>query len=420
MRIEEVEEDNGQREAAKALAKVIQSKGGELSAMNAPLTRLARSHATAIIFREPAVIESGFCHNRPLYVEAKIEGIKVRRALVDNGSGVNILPTHLFRMLNIPKLRMRILDITLNTFHGKPLETRGLCVNAVLEVGPIRPVNVFQVVESDPSYQAHLIDASLFDEVAPPGSGRIVKEHHVLLDPSRRPQKKGSFPHPMPTHKRKSENGVEKEYLPNGEGVFEKIKRTMTSMPVMIYPDPGKPLRLYLAVTDKAINGLIAQESHGGECPVCYLSRLLKDVEARYRSKKEGEVFTLSYHIGFPCTNSEAEYEALILGLRMVRDLNVKHLKIKGDSNLIIKQLKGEYGVKEASLAAYRDEALKLTEAFEGIEASHIPRAENRHADALATIRSKETRSEGEEVVVFRRLKQPSVMILQGEEIRAD
>ncbi|KAJ1394091.1 Ribonuclease H-like superfamily [Sesbania bispinosa] len=104
----------------------------------------------------------------------------------------------------------------------------------------------------------------------------------------------------------------------------------------------------------------------------------------------------------------------------MARDLNVKHLKIKGDSNLIIKQLKGEYGVKEASLAAYREEALKLTEAFEGIEATHIPRAENRHADALATIGSKETRSEEEEVVVFRRLRQPSIMILQGKKMKAD
>ncbi|KAJ1403687.1 Ribonuclease H domain [Sesbania bispinosa] len=118
-------------------------------------------------------------------------------------------------------------------------------------------------------------------------------------------------------------------------------------------------------------------------------------------SNRNGEVFTFSYHIGFPCINNEAEYEALILGLRMPRDLGVKHLKIEGDSNLVIKQLKEEYGVKEASLAAYRDEALKLINSFEGIEATHIPRVKNRHADALATIGSKETTIEGEEIVLF-------------------
>ncbi|KAJ1438452.1 Ribonuclease H domain [Sesbania bispinosa] len=438
-------------------------------------------------------------------------------------------------MLNIPKHRMRISDITLNTFHGKPVETRG-CVNAVLEVGPIRTINVFQVVDSDPSYhmllgqpwihlhqcipstlhqciksnfkgkeieipraidpfevtEAHLIDASLFDEVAPPGSGRIVKEHHVLLDPSRRPQNKGSFPHPMPTHKRKSENGVEKEYLPNGEQQEEELEEVDISedpekkRPLFIGRDLKKDekeslLRLLLLKVVEArypkqeryclalvyaaqkyrhyfeahtievvskSDGIkymlhnpsltrrmsrwalmmsegneeeVVDEVRGGipEVNVCKEENKMwwtlkfdgspanPDGGAGVvLSNKEGEVFTISYHIGFPCTNNEAEYEALILGLHMARDLNVKQLKIKGDSKLIIKQLKGEYGVKEASLAAYRDEALKLTEAFEGIEASHIPRAENRHVDALATIGSKETRSEGEEVVVFRRKMQ--------------
>ncbi|KAJ1390990.1 Ribonuclease H superfamily [Sesbania bispinosa] len=240
-----------------------------------------RSHATAIVFREPEVRESGFFHNRPLYVEAKIKGVKIRRALVDNGSSVNILPTHLFRMLNIPKHRMRISDITLNTFHGKPVETKG-CVSAVLEVGPIRTVNVFQVVDGDPNYhlllgrpwihlhqcipstlhlciksnfkgkqiqipgvidpfeasEAHLINASLFDEVAPPGSGRIIREHYVTLNPSKRPQNRGSFPHPIPTHKRKSENGVEREYLPNGEHTEEAIAASGKDAPPELQDTP--------------------------------------------------------------------------------------------------------------------------------------------------------------------------------------
>ncbi|KAJ1397122.1 hypothetical protein SESBI_32028 [Sesbania bispinosa] len=75
-----------QQEAAKALVGIIKNHGGELGAINAPLTRLARSHTSAIVFREPVLQGLEFCHNKPLYVEASIEGLKVRRALVDNGS----------------------------------------------------------------------------------------------------------------------------------------------------------------------------------------------------------------------------------------------------------------------------------------------------------------------------------------------
>ncbi|KAJ1404543.1 Retrotransposon gag domain [Sesbania bispinosa] len=131
-----------QKEAAKAIVQVVRTWGGDLSAMNAPLTRMARAHASALIFREPADLNPQFCHNRPLYMEATVEGVKVRRALVDNGSGVNILPTYLFEQLNIPRRRVRSSEITLSTFHGEAVESQG-CVNVMLEVGPIRTFNVF-------------------------------------------------------------------------------------------------------------------------------------------------------------------------------------------------------------------------------------------------------------------------------------
>ncbi|KAJ1396548.1 Retrotransposon gag domain [Sesbania bispinosa] len=140
-----------QMKAVGALTRIIKEKGGELGTANAPLTRLARSHATAILFKEPSFPGTEFCHNKPLYVEACVEGVRIRRALVDNGSGVNIMPAQLFRLLNIPKHRVRVSNITLNTFQGEPVESQGR-VNAVLEVGPIKTVIVFQVVEGDPGY----------------------------------------------------------------------------------------------------------------------------------------------------------------------------------------------------------------------------------------------------------------------------
>ncbi|KAJ1441902.1 Ribonuclease H domain [Sesbania bispinosa] len=103
----------------------------------------------------------------------------------------------------------------------------------------------------------------------------------------------------------------------------------------------------------------------------------------------EGTQMSFVYKLKFSTTNNKAEYEALILGLMMANEVKVKRLRIKGDSNLIIKKVEGRYRVKEVYLALYRDEARRLIEGFEEVEITHIPRAKNRYADTLETIGSK-------------------------------
>ena len=50
-----------------------------------------------------------------------------------------------------------------------------------------------------------------------------------------------------------------------------------------------------------------------------------------------------SYKIDFDCTNNEAEYEAMILAIMALKELQVKRVVLHGDSKLIIKQMTGEY-----------------------------------------------------------------------------
>ena len=56
-----------------------------------------------------------------------------------------------------------------------------------------------------------------------------------------------------------------------------------------------------------------------------------------------GEPKFLSYKLEFKCTNNVAEYEALILGLEALRDLQAQRIDIQGDSELVIKQVQGSY-----------------------------------------------------------------------------
>jgi len=63
-------------------------------------------------------------------------------------------------------------------------------------------------------------------------------------------------------------------------------------------------------------------------------------------NKVSSNVRVRSYKLAFDCPNNEAEYEALIAGLKILRKLNAKRIVIYGDSELVIKQVKGEYQAK--------------------------------------------------------------------------
>ena len=57
-----------------------------------------------------------------------------------------------------------------------------------------------------------------------------------------------------------------------------------------------------------------------------------------------------SYKLDFQCTNNIAEYEALLLGLHLLKDLGAKKISVQGDSELIIRKIKGEYSAKNLRL----------------------------------------------------------------------
>lgn len=82
-------------------------------------------------------------------------------------------------------------------------------------------------------------------------------------------------------------------------------------------------------------------------------------------------------------TNNQAEYRALIAGLELACAEGVVELKVFMDSELIVKQMKGEYRVKNADLKPLFAQALGLTNKFTAISFHHIPREKNKEADKL-------------------------------------
>ncbi|KAI5335513.1 hypothetical protein L3X38_025646 [Prunus dulcis] len=92
--------------------------------------------------------------------------------------------------------------------------------------------------------------------------------------------------------------------------------------------------------------------------------------------------------LGFPASNNEAEYEALLAGLRLAKELAIKRLAIYSDSQLITNQASGEYMAKHPRMILYLDKVQELLKAFPTFTIQQVPRAENAHADALASLGS--------------------------------
>jgi len=95
-----------------------------------------------------------------------------------------------------------------------------------------------------------------------------------------------------------------------------------------------------------------------------------------------------SYKFYFECTNNVGEYEALILGLKIMKELQAKIVHIYGDSELVIKKLIGTYQEKHPRMRAYRNMVLDLLKSIEEFQLSFIPRSQNHIVDALAVVAS--------------------------------
>lgn len=82
-------------------------------------------------------------------------------------------------------------------------------------------------------------------------------------------------------------------------------------------------------------------------------------------------------------TNNQAEYTAVVIGLQKARELGATEIELVMDSELVVRQLKGEYRVKHPELQERYREVLAALKPFASFTVRHVPRAQNKDADAL-------------------------------------
>ena len=83
-------------------------------------------------------------------------------------------------------------------------------------------------------------------------------------------------------------------------------------------------------------------------------------------------------------TNNYAEYMAMMVALNVCVQMNVKNVIVRADSQLMVRQMLGEYKVKAEGIIPLHAKAKELASKFQKITYEYIPREKNKHADRLA------------------------------------
>jgi ribonuclease HI len=97
----------------------------------------------------------------------------------------------------------------------------------------------------------------------------------------------------------------------------------------------------------------------------------------------------ISSRLEFECTNNTAKYESLVQGLKKAIDLEVKHLKVFGDSEIIVRQVRNTIHFLSPHLKAYQQEVWNFLYSFDAFNINSIPHDQNVDVDILANATSR-------------------------------
>ena len=120
-----------------------------------------------------------------------------------------------------------------------------------------------------------------------------------------------------------------------------------------------------------------------------------------------GQQLKYVFQILFKVSNNEAEYKALLHGLRLAVSLGIKRLLVYGDSLLVVQQVNKEWDINKDTMDTYVAEIKKLKNKFLGLEIHHVDRNNNMGADVLSKLGS--TRAAVPAGVFVHELHHPSV-----------
>ncbi|GJS64906.1 reverse transcriptase domain-containing protein [Tanacetum coccineum] len=236
-------------------------------------------------------------------------------------------------------------------------------------------------------------------------------------------------------------------WTPEAKQAFTQLKQHLSELPLLVAPKPKEELIVYLAASYGAISAVLMTERDTVQTPVYFVSRALQGPELNYspmeklvlslvftairlrrkvteiecnarrtqyhlptkdacertdpsrfprrktgrelaRDTSDKYSFTYALRFQFTASNNEAEYEALIAGLRIASKMGVRNVRVSVDSKLVANQVLGAYVAKEQNMIKYLEKVKSLVIGFASFSISQVPRSKNKKADALSKIAS--------------------------------
>lgn len=110
----------------------------------------------------------------------------------------------------------------------------------------------------------------------------------------------------------------------------------------------------------------------------------------------------------FKSRKNQSEYEALIVGLQVAREMGVSHLQVNSNSQLVLNQVKWEYHAMEETLVSHLNKVKSLMEKLKDVQVSHIPWGDNTKDGKLAKLASIKASSQ-QKFVVFQTKQTPNI-----------
>ncbi|GJT60212.1 reverse transcriptase domain-containing protein [Tanacetum coccineum] len=223
------------------------------------------------------------------------------------------------------------------------------------------------------------------------------------------------------------------QWTTEAEATFKQMKQLIAELLTLTAPTEKEELIVYLATIKEAVSAVLMTEREAKQMPIYFVSRVLQvkgqiladfiverpeddpqdtPMEAEEelldpwtlfmdRSSYvdgsgaglilinlEGGEFTYALRFRFDATNNEAEYKALIAGLRIAEQTGIKNLQANVDSRLVANQVNGSYIAKELGMIQYLEKVRALASNFKKFSIKQVPRSENKRADALSKIAS--------------------------------
>ncbi|XP_072054907.1 uncharacterized protein [Arachis hypogaea] len=123
---------------------------------------------------------------------------------------------------------------------------------------------------------------------------------------------------------------------------------------------------------------------------------------------QNGITIEQSIRYDFPVSNNQAEYEALLAGLNLAREVGAKILEVNTDSQVVCSQINGSYQTRDPLLQQYLKKVSETKEGFEKVSIHHVPRERNARADLLSKLASTKS-GHGNRSLIQEVVKTPSV-----------